>query len=235
MVRLHALQSMAQHTASVNLDLALLCDDGALDAAARPEVVVHVAPGLLGVGSIVAGAVLATLEAGGGAGELCVDETGVVDGSLDGVRLAILGKLDGDAVGVERVALVVEAVVVDGVTGPEHGLLVVGVEELGVELGRHTEAGNVVVDDLQEANVAGVGHEVEGLRLDIGVVDDLPLEVLLGQLGVGRVAGVLADGLDGLGAVLGLLRAGNDGKTDSCQWVAVVGGGERQGGDSNSR
>jgi hypothetical protein len=40
-VRLHALQSMAQHAAALHIDLSLFRDDGALDAASRPEVVVH--------------------------------------------------------------------------------------------------------------------------------------------------------------------------------------------------
>jgi len=69
----------------------------------------------------------------------------------------------------------------------------------------------VVVDDLQEALVACVGEEVEGLRLDIGVVERDPLEVLLGQLGVGGLVALLTHGLDGVRAVFGLLGAGNRG------------------------
>jgi hypothetical protein len=70
---------------------------------------------------------------------------------------------------------------------------------------------DVIVDDLQEALVAGVGEEVESLRLDIGVVERGPLEMVLGQLRVGRLVALLAYGLDGIRAVFGLLGAGNRG------------------------
>lgn len=59
--------------------------------------------------------------------------------------------------------------------------------------------------------MAGIGEEVEGLGLDVGVVERHPLEVLLGQLRVGGLTSLLAHGLDGFGAVFGLLGAGNRG------------------------
>ena len=57
--------------------------------------------------------------------------------------------------------------------------------------------------------MTGVGEEVEGLRLDIGVLERRPLQILLVQLAVGRFAGLLSHGLDGVWAVDGLLCAGN--------------------------
>jgi hypothetical protein len=58
-----------------------------------------------------------------------------------------------------------------------------------------------------------LGEEVEGLRLDIGVIQRRPLQILLGQLAVGRFAGLLSHGLDGIRAVDGLLCAGNGRQT----------------------
>jgi hypothetical protein len=69
----------------------------------------------------------------------------------------------------------------------------------------------VVVDDLQEALVASICEQVEGLRFDIGVVERHPLQVLLGQLGVCRLTTLLAHRLDGVRAVFGFLGAGNRG------------------------
>jgi len=70
---------------------------------------------------------------------------------------------------------------------------------------------DVVVDDLQDALVAGIREQIEGLGLDICVVKRHPLEVLLGQLGVGRLVALLSNRLNGLRAVFGLLGAGNRG------------------------
>ena len=211
-VGLHSLQSVAEHSPAVNLDLTLLGDDRALDAAPGPEVVVHAAPWLLGVCAVVAGAGLSALEAGSGSGELDVDQAAVVDCCLDRVCRAVLVQLDGNAVGVEGVVSLIEAVVRQRITRPKEGLLVVGVEDFGVELHRCARAEDVIVDDLEEANVTRIRVEVEGLRLDVGVVESLPLEVLLGQLGVRRVACILANRLDGFRAVDGLLGTGDRGQ-----------------------
>jgi hypothetical protein len=225
---LHSLERVTQHAAALDVDLSLLGDDGSLDAASRPEVVVHGAPRCLGVGAVVGCTVLSTHEAGSSPGELDIDHTVVVHRRLDGVCAAIFRELDGDAVGVEGMLLLVESVVGDGITGPEEGLLIVRVEKLAVELHGHSQTSasceyygqlaievaysrDVVVDDLQEARVSSLGEEVEGLRLDVGVVERHPLEVLLGQLGIGGLTSLLAHGLDGIGAVFGLLGAGNRG------------------------
>ncbi|SRR6266480_2033668 len=49
---------------------------------------------------------------------------------------------------------------------------------------------------------------VEGLGLDTGRVHGLPFQVLLAQLSVWRFVGLLRHGLDGVGAIDGLLGTG---------------------------
>lgn len=211
-VGLHSLQSMTEHAPAINLDLAILGDDRALDAAPGPEVVVHATPWLLGVCTIIARPGLSSLETRSGPGELHVNQTAVVDRSLDCVCGAILVQLDGNTISMEGEVSLIESVVGQGVARPEEGLLVVGKEELGVELHSCARTEDVVVDDLEEANVAGIRVEVECLRLDVGVVECLPLQIFLGQFGEGRVACILADRLDGFGAIDGLLGTGDRGQ-----------------------
>lgn len=211
-MRLHSLQSMAEHSPAVDLDLAFFGDERTFNAAPRPEVVVHATPRLVGVCAVVARSILPTLKARSGPSELHVDQTAVVDCSLDCVCRSIVVELDGHAVGVKGVVSLVETVVRQWVARPEERLLVVGVEELGVELHRCARTEDVVVDNLEEANVASVRVEVEGLGLNVGVVECLPLQILLGQLGEGRVACVLSNRLDGLRAVDGLLGTGDGGQ-----------------------
>lgn len=110
-VGLHSLESVAQHAAALDVNLTLLGDDGSLDAAARPEVVVHGAPRRLGVGAVVGCAVFSTHEAGSSPGELDVDHAVVVHRRLDGVCAAIFRELDRDAIGVEGMLVLVESVV----------------------------------------------------------------------------------------------------------------------------
>lgn len=211
-MRLHSLQGVAEHSSAIDLDFAFPGDNRAINGAPRPEVVVHAAPRLLGICAIVAGTVPSTLEAWRSSGELDVDQTAVVDGSLDCVRRAILAQLDGDAIGVEGVVPLIEAVIRQRIARPKERLLVVGVEELRIELHRRARTEDVVVDDLEESNVAALRYEIESLRLDIRIVESLPFEVLLGQLGEGRVACILTDRLDGFRAVDGLLGTGNRGQ-----------------------
>lgn len=60
--------------------------------------------------------------------------------------------------------------------------------------------------------MAAVGEYIEGLCLDARLVDGRPLQVVLGELRICRVALVLAHGLDGSRAILGLLGAGDIGQ-----------------------
>jgi hypothetical protein len=71
---------------------------------------------------------------------------------------------------------------------------------------------NVVVDDLDHDQITAVGHDVKGGSLHIGVLVGLPSQILLGQDGVGGLAGLLGDGLDGFGAIDGFLRADGRGQ-----------------------
>ena len=77
---------------------------------------------------------------------------------------------------------------------------------------RGPDVRNVVVDYLHKAIVTTVGLEVEGLRLDAGLLDEPPFQMVLGELRVGGVAGVFAHGVDGLGAILGFLGTGDIGQ-----------------------
>jgi hypothetical protein len=137
-VRLHSLQGMAQHAAALHVDLSLLGDDRALDAASRPEVVVHRPPWRLRVCAVVRCAVLSTHKARRSPGELAVDHAFLVHSRLDGVRVAVLRELDGHTVGIEGVLPLIESVVLDGVARPKRRLFVVGEEELAVELNGHS-------------------------------------------------------------------------------------------------
>ena len=209
---LHALQSVTEHSPAVNLCLTFSGNDRALDTAPRPKVVVHAAPGFLGVCAIIASSRLSTLEARSSPSELDVDQTAVVDCSLNCIRRAVLIQLYGNTICVERVMALVEAVVRQRITRPEERLLVVGVEELGVELHCRACTEDIVVYDLEKANVASVRKEVKGLRLDVCVIQGLPFQVLLGQLGERRVACILPNRLDSLRTIDGLLGTGNCGQ-----------------------
>lgn len=148
------------------------------------------------------------------------------------VGSAILGEFDGETVGEERELVVVEAIVFERIASPDRRLVVIGIPDLDIELGSDTQAAeersvyvvvgsgtlvlrNVVVDDLQETIVAAVSLEIERLRLDAGLVNELPLQVFLGELRVGGIAGILAHRVDGLRAVLGLLSTGDIGQPAS--------------------
>lgn len=85
-MRLHALQSVTEHSSAVKFNLAFPSDDRAIDGTPWPEMVVHAAPRLLGVCAVVAGTVLSAHEARGTPGELDVNQTAVVNCSLDCVR-----------------------------------------------------------------------------------------------------------------------------------------------------
>jgi hypothetical protein len=71
----------------------------------------------------------------------------------------------------------------------------------------------VAIYDLKHNRVAIFGMKVEGLRLHARCIRRKPLEVGLCNLGEGRIALILAYGLDGFGAVLGFLGAGDVGQS----------------------
>lgn len=61
---------------------------------------------------------------------------------------------------------------------------------------------DIAVDDLGQANVAAVGVDVEGLGLDVGTAHDLPLQIILDELGVGRVLGLHRNRLQAFGSIV---------------------------------
>ena len=73
MVGLHSLQREAEEAASFAVNVTVLGDDGALDVASRPEGVFNRAPGVLGVGAVIARSVLSSHEPRSCPGELEVD------------------------------------------------------------------------------------------------------------------------------------------------------------------
>jgi len=72
---------------------------------------------------------------------------------------------------------------------------------------------DIAVDDLNHRQSAIITHRIEGLGLDIGVLEGAPPQILLGEFGITSSFGLLSDGLDGFGAVDRFLRAGNTGQT----------------------
>lgn len=117
-MRLHALYGMTEHAPTLDVDFALFCNDAALHVGSGPEVVVHGTPRGLHVCAVVGCAIRSALEAGCGPGEFDIHHAVFIHCRLDCVKRTIFGKLDGDAVGIERVLLLVEAVVAQGIGGP---------------------------------------------------------------------------------------------------------------------
>ena len=70
----------------------------------------------------------------------------------------------------------------------------------------------VAIYNLHKAAVPTFGIQIEGLRLNGRGLHDRPFEVALGRLGEGWVARVGPHWLNGLGAILRLLGAGNAGQ-----------------------
>jgi len=140
MMWLHSLQRVAEHAPAVDIDLAILCDDTAFHLGSGPEVVVHRTPRSLRVRAIVACAILSSHEARRCPRELDINHAVLVYRRFDCVVGAIFGELDGDAVGIEGVLFLVEAVVAEGVRSPKTGLRVVGVEEPAGKLDSHMHA-----------------------------------------------------------------------------------------------
>ena len=72
---------------------------------------------------------------------------------------------------------------------------------------------DVAVDDLNHDQSAVVGHDIEGLSLDIGILIGTPPQILPGQFGITSSLGLLSDRLDGLGAIDRFLSASYTGQT----------------------
>ena len=140
MVRLHALQSHAEHTATCEVDRFPMGDDSALNLCAGPECVPHRSPRSLRIGAIFGCAIRSAHEARSRSLELDVYVGLLVTCRLDVVGRAIFRELDGEAVGEEGELVIVKAVVLKRIARPDNRLLVVGIPELDVELCSDTQA-----------------------------------------------------------------------------------------------
>mgnify|MGYP005989161241 CR=1 FL=1 len=105
MVRLHALDGIHVESLALEVNGALLGQNGAFTGAARPEGVAHPSPGVFGVGSVRGSTSLASLVARGSLGDLEVDNGLLVVHALDGPGVSILGEFE-SAVVSEEVDLV---------------------------------------------------------------------------------------------------------------------------------
>ena len=137
---LHALQRIRVQTPALEVQGAVLGGDGALGDATRPESVAHGSPRVVEVGAEERLAGLSALEAGGSASDLEVDNGLLVVHALDGVRVAIFGKLEGAVVSVEAGVVLAETEVAQWARAPEVRLRGILGEDLDIELGGDSEA-----------------------------------------------------------------------------------------------
>lgn len=151
-MRLHALEGMDEEAATTDIDGTLLGDDAALDVASRPEGVSHFAPWSARVCAKGADTVLADDEAWSGSRELDVDNAAGVGAGLDVVALSVLGQGNAASLGMEAIFVLVEAIVRQRVRRPQIRCVMVGVENLGVELACHPDTAG---DDRQRGVMAG--------------------------------------------------------------------------------
>lgn len=75
--------------------------------------------------------------------------------------------------------------------------------------GKQRNVHNVAVDNLYHHERAIVGHDIECLGFDIGILVGAPPQVVFGQDSVGRLLCLLCNGPDGFGAIDGFLRSSN--------------------------
>lgn len=153
-VRLHALQSRDEHSTPVQIVGLLLSGDGTLDGTAGPECMVHGAPGVLGVGAKVRGAILADGESGGIAGDFEVHDAVGVDGGLDGVGVTLLIESDGQVIGAKGEHVLVEHEVLQSIGVPDVGAVALEVEDLGVEVRGSVEASRCENEISTSGNIA---------------------------------------------------------------------------------
>lgn len=191
----------------------------------------HHSPRVFEILSIHRLSVLADHEAWRGALDGQVDDGGVIGHGFDGVASTVGGKLHGDVVGVEGAFVVGKVGVAELVGTPEVWEGLVWIEDLGVELcgcvdsamkvlagvlsysvSREWHVHNVGVDNLSEADVALLGHEVETEGLNRGRVHGVPFHVIVGELGVRGCLGLLGDRADVGWAIDWLLGAGDIGQ-----------------------
>ena len=137
---LHALQSVGVQSLALEVNWSLLGGDGTLGCASWPESVAQGSPRVLGIGSEQRSAGLSALYAWGGTGNLQVDNGALVVCALDGVGVAVLGKLERAVVGVECRLVRAEVDVVQRGGAPQVRLAGFAREDFDVELGGNTNA-----------------------------------------------------------------------------------------------
>src|SRR3954471_7105996 len=115
MVRLHALNSMNEDTAALEVVGVIWCGDGTSDGASRPEPMSHLTPRLLGIGSVVGCSILPDLEARRGTFENKIDESGLVSSRLDGILIARFVQSNMKAVSIETGIIILEAIILKGI------------------------------------------------------------------------------------------------------------------------
>lgn len=111
-----------------------------LHATTRPELMIHLAPRILGIGAKIRRPVLATHHRRRVLVELEIDDRLRVDGRFDAVGFAVLGQGHADVVGVEVVAVGGEGEVLEVVAAPEVRGGGVRVGDLAGELGGFLDA-----------------------------------------------------------------------------------------------
>lgn len=151
-VRLHALQSVDEHGASLAVDGTIRSGNRALGDTPGPENVAHGTPRVGKVGAKQCCAGCANLEARRCPLDGHVDNRPFIVQRLDSVRVSIFRKLDGAVGGVEAGLVLAELVVVEGRRAPEVGLGSIQGEDLAVELASRADA-TVVSSGQYEAQV----------------------------------------------------------------------------------
>ena len=140
MVRLHALESVDKHGASLAVDGTIRSRHGALGDTPGPENVAHGTPRVGKVGAEECCSRGANLEAGRCPLDGQVDDRSFIVQRLDCIRVSIFRKLDGAIGGVKAGLVLTELVVVELRRAPEVGLGSIQGEDLGVKLASRADA-----------------------------------------------------------------------------------------------
>ena len=234
-MRLHALQSVHEHSLARKVNRPIIRHDRALNLVPRPEHMSHLAPRILQVRSKQRRSILAGLEARGGLRKCEVDDGALVRHRLDRVHLPILRQLDRQVLSVVVHHVIAEINVAERVGGPERRLGGAGIEDLGVKLARSSDPTrrtrivskrvrdyhnrytgaylrNIAVNNLHKRQVSAIRRQVENLGLHARRVHIHPFEIVALELRERHRRGLLGDGADGGGAIDGLLGAGHVGQ-----------------------
>ena len=115
MMGLHALDRMDEHTPTLEVKSLFLGLDGSFHSAARPECMVHRAPGVLGVCAKVGGAILTDDEARSIPGKGQVHKAVLVDSRFNGIGIAFFVEGDGQIIRAKGKHAFIEHVVAQGI------------------------------------------------------------------------------------------------------------------------